>query len=400
MQPAFDSWATKTFNATASDLTGLILGKPAFIYEAPAGVQTISAVVKSESQAIVDAMTFTQVTTESGVKALKVDLKQTWSTTFWYWNGDFIVDIYVPKHALQLVNLDGCGDVALFPNTLTTRSLGIELSGSGSVFIQDTSSLTFDHLDLDVSGSGRIQVDVPSIALTELDASLSGSGAIVLSTATIVAPSVETDISGSGDIYILATKGLNVTAQLATSVSGSGRITLADAGTCGTHEAELSGSGSIQAGSMACQMAEAKLSGSGSMYLSSAVSIDVEKSGSGTVAVVGRAPHQVTGAIEVTTSNPVTRVALAAFPAHTASHSFKFGTGLLVILGVVLVVVLFIVIKKVRNRCRRRRDSQHEEPHAAIPYGVATTPVPVVMVEVVPEAQIVNDPKGPEEKFV
>ncbi|KAF0690988.1 hypothetical protein As57867_006495, partial [Aphanomyces stellatus] len=93
MAPTYTSFDNKkVFNSTDADLNGLILDKAANIYAAPPGVETISAVIQADSQSIADAFYFKEKYTKTNGN-LEIGLKQTWATTFAFWNANYILDI-------------------------------------------------------------------------------------------------------------------------------------------------------------------------------------------------------------------------------------------------------------------------------------------------------------------
>ncbi|CAK4176913.1 unnamed protein product, partial [Aphanomyces euteiches] len=272
---SYDNWHSKVFNATSTDVYGLVLNLGAYVYEAPPGVQTVSAVVKSNSKGFIDAFEFKERTIKSSIKALDIGVKNTWGNAFLY------------------VDLDGGNDVVMYPHTIVnnaSRSLQAEVSGSGSIFMQD-SDIALKQLQLEVSGSGLVQVDVGNVTLTDLLlVKMSGSGDVAISSNALTTGSIQTDISGSGNIYVAAKTYVNTTKNIATKVSGSGRI---------------SGSGSIEAGGITAQTTHVSISGSGNVYARAVESIGTDISGSGSVYVVGTVPPSVSGTIKTISSYPV-----------------------------------------------------------------------------------------------
>ncbi len=107
-----------------------------------------------------------------------------------------------------------------------------ELTVSGSGNIQGKGSLDVENIDLAVSGSGDIELDLSG---SELEARISGSGSISLSGSAKAATAIisgsgkvkaedmtvssfEARISGSGNCYITATD------EIEASISGSGSV--------------------------------------------------------------------------------------------------------------------------------------------------------------------------------
>ncbi|NQX38531.1 Putative auto-transporter adhesin, head GIN domain [Pedobacter steynii] len=88
------------------------------------------------------------------------------------------------------------------------------LSGSGKILISGDFRLT-DKLKTSASGSGEIRVDTP-FEVNDLLVNISGSGKINLE--KIVAKDADVDISGSGDARI------SITEELKARISGSGKL--------------------------------------------------------------------------------------------------------------------------------------------------------------------------------
>lgn len=108
----------------------------------------------------------------------------------------------------------------------------IEMDGSGELYVQN--KLVGDNLNIDISGSGK--VEIPHIQLSQLKCKISGSGTIKInegeltsqsisisgsgysSTEKVISQTSDVDISGSGEII------LNVQNKLNVSISGSGKV--------------------------------------------------------------------------------------------------------------------------------------------------------------------------------
>ncbi len=115
---------------------------------------------------------------------------------------------------------------------LTVKDLeGLNLSGSGKVYGQNR--IKSDFLELDVSGSGKMELEADA---DETDISISGSGKI--------------ELSGSGD-------------ESKISISGSGKVS-AEQFEAKSYSIRISGSGSCRI--HARESIDARISGSGSVY--------------------------------------------------------------------------------------------------------------------------------------
>lgn len=112
----------------------------------------------------------------------------------------------------------------------TPEISGISLGGSGKVISQN--SLQSDRLDLSVSGSGKIELQVEA---DEIEASISGSGNMTISGD---ADQVQLTISGSGNMD--AEELMADRYEVRISGSGRSRIHVGD-----QLDAKISGSGSV-----------------------------------------------------------------------------------------------------------------------------------------------------------
>lgn len=124
----------------------------------------------------------------------------------------------------------------------------VSLAGSGEIVSKDT--VSSDELELNVAGSGDMNIDVKA---SYLESNIAGSGSIVVSGSS---KTFEASISGSGDIegYGLITD----TAE--TSISGSGSIEVTANGAI---KSRISGSGNVRY--KGSPTTDTKVSGSGSV---------------------------------------------------------------------------------------------------------------------------------------
>jgi hypothetical protein len=151
---------------------------------------------------------------------------------------------------------------------------GVSVSGSGSV-VGETKFST-GNMDLNVSGSGSLSMDVD--ASGDIEANVSGSGGIDLKGRC---ESFDSDVSGSGRVNMsLAIKGL---ADF--SVSGSGKIE--GGGNADVVKTSISGSGKVLCADLETNRCEVRISGSGDVEINVKNELDANISGSGTVAYRG-----------------------------------------------------------------------------------------------------------------
>ncbi|MEO0468485.1 MAG: head GIN domain-containing protein [Bacteroidota bacterium] len=146
-----------------------------------------------------------------------------------------------------------------------------KIAGSGDVVGQ--TSFTTDDLELDISGSGYIELDVD-------------------------AQSVSTKISGSGDVVL----DLD-TDDLISRITGSGKLTYA--GTATTHDSRSSGSGKLFAYDLITDESLIRINGSGDAEVYADQTLDVNIAGSGNVSFKGNAALEVniTGSGKVIDAN-------------------------------------------------------------------------------------------------
>lgn len=151
---------------------------------------------------------------------------------------------------------------------------GISVSGSGDVIGQ--SKFRTDDLDLNVSGSGSLFIDVE--ARGDVDADVSGSGSVELKGQF---RGFESDVSGSGRVQLSAR--IENTADF--GISGSGRIMAA--GSADAVRARISGSGKVLAADFETNRCDVRISGSGDVEINVKDELEANISGSGSVSYRG-----------------------------------------------------------------------------------------------------------------
>lgn len=156
---------------------------------------------------------------------------------------------------------------------------GLSVSGSGDL-IGETKIVTGD-LDLNVSGSGSLKVEIEASGAVEGD--VSGSGNLIMKGKC---RSFDSDVSGSGKVIL--TTAITETADF--GVSGSGKIEAS--GSAGTVKASISGSGKVLAANLETNKCDVRISGSGDVEINVKNELDANISGSGTVSYKGN-PNKV-----------------------------------------------------------------------------------------------------------
>ena len=121
--------------------------------------------------------------------------------------------------------------------------------------------------------SGKITAYVTMKTIEEL--SVSGSGKLIGRT-MIEAGDIDLDVSGSGSMEMdLRAEDVNI------DISGSGSVSLNGKGD--KIDVDISGSGRVKAEDFVVNICEAQISGSGSCYITANSEIDAQISGSGTI---------------------------------------------------------------------------------------------------------------------
>lgn len=136
-------------------------------------------------------------------------------------------------------------------------------------------------LDLKVSGSGSLQIEVD--AKGEMKADVSGSGDIDVKG---TCQSFDSGISGSGKVNAQ----LKVSGKAEVSISGSGRLVASGSAT--EIKARLSGSGKVLASNLEVSKCNVHISGSGDVEINVKDALDASISGSGSVSYKGN-PSQL-----------------------------------------------------------------------------------------------------------
>ena len=150
---------------------------------------------------------------------------------------------------------------------------GLAVAGSGKVIGEGTFSSS--TLDLDMAGSGSIQMDVDAGAI---NADLSGSGQVLISGKI---GGLNADVAGSGLIETGEITGGEVRAEIA----GSGTLRLH--GKAAALRVTIAGSGDISGFDLEAKESRIKIAGSGNVETRVTDALDVEIAGSGSVSYKG-----------------------------------------------------------------------------------------------------------------
>ncbi len=150
----------------------------------------------------------------------------------------------------------------------------VSVSGSGDIIGQNT--IRTNDIDLNVSGSGSLTIEVE--ARGDVEADVSGAGDMELKGHFT---SFESDISGSGKVILSAT--IDNSAEF--GISGSGKIEAS--GKANFVKADISGSGKVLAADLTTNRCEVRISGSGDGEINVTDELDANISGSGSVSYRG-----------------------------------------------------------------------------------------------------------------
>jgi hypothetical protein len=162
---------------------------------------------------------------------------------------------------------------------VTVKDLSaISVSGSGNIIGQ--TKIISNDLDLSVSGSGDMQIEVEVSG--NLEADVSGSGSIDLKGSC---QNFDSDISGSGKVMMTNT----IKERASFGISGSGKIEAS--GTAREVKAVLSGSGRVYAANLEVEKCDIRISGSGDVEINVKSELDATISGSGSVSYKGNPSH-------------------------------------------------------------------------------------------------------------
>lgn len=170
----------------------------------------------------------------------------------WGWKDDNKITAYVTMTTIEYLGVGGSGDL-IAEGKISANDLDLKVSGSGSLQIEVDAK---GNLDADVSGSGDMDVKG---TCQNFDSSISGSGKV----------SAQVTISGNADI----------------GISGSGKFV--GNGTAKEIKARISGSGKVLASGLEVSKCDVHISGSGDVEINVKDDLDANISGSGSVSYKG-----------------------------------------------------------------------------------------------------------------
>jgi hypothetical protein len=170
----------------------------------------------------------------------------------WKWGNDDEVNVYITVKDIEGLNVGGSGDII----------------GETKIVAKD--------IDLNVSGSGNMKVEVEASGSIESD--VSGSGNIDLKGRC---NTFNSDVSGSGKVNV----GLQASGNAEFGITGSGKIEAS--GSAANVKTSISGSGRLLAANLETNSCEVRIAGSGDVEINVKNELDANITGSGSVRYKG-----------------------------------------------------------------------------------------------------------------
>lgn len=120
------------------------------------------------------------------------------------------IEVYITMPELEFLALAGSGEIRVRGNFPAQDKFNLRISGSGDVYLHD--ELQVENADVDLSGSGKAELE--NLLAENADIDISGSGDVKLS----VSAHLRSRISGSGQVFYRGNP------QLDSKVTGSGNV--------------------------------------------------------------------------------------------------------------------------------------------------------------------------------
>ncbi|HEY9049146.1 MAG TPA: head GIN domain-containing protein [Ohtaekwangia sp.] len=189
---------------------------------------------------------------ETAVEGTKLVIGKKGKWSNWKWDEDDRINVYITMPTIEALSVGGSGD----------------LIAETRVHAQD--------LDLNVSGSGSMKIEVEVTG--SLEADVSGSGDVIVKGKC---KSFNSDVSGSGKVSL----ALTIDGLADFGISGSGKIEAS--GTANAVKTSISGSGKVLAVDLETNTCDVRISGSGDVEISVKEALDASITGSGSVSYRG-----------------------------------------------------------------------------------------------------------------
>ncbi len=142
------------------------------------------------------------------VRGSRLVIKTRSSDSWFSWSDIGNFDVYITVKELDKIHVAGSGRIYT-ENKISTRDMELDVSGSGRMEVE----VDARYIDASISGSGKMEIDGTS---TDLEVRISGSGSIYGEKLQV--ENCEARISGSGKIEV------NVSKSIDARISGSGSI--------------------------------------------------------------------------------------------------------------------------------------------------------------------------------
>lgn len=156
---------------------------------------------------------------------------------------------------------------------LMVKELEIDIAGRAHVDIQTIDS---DEVNFGAAGSGRVKVDTIT-ASKSVELELSGSGKVMVQ--NIRSSELDLELAGSGEMRL----GGIVSESADLEIAGSGQIEITDASEVNTVDLELAGSARALVKPLQANTVDISMAGSGEAEVTALQSLDISVAGSGDV---------------------------------------------------------------------------------------------------------------------
>lgn len=120
------------------------------------------------------------------------------------------IEVYIIMPEVEFLALTGSGEMSVRGNFPAQDKFNLRISGSGDIELHD--ELDVKNADIDVSGSGKAELE--NLSAENADIDISGSGDVRLS----VSGHLRSRISGSGQVFYRGSP------EVDSKVSGSGKV--------------------------------------------------------------------------------------------------------------------------------------------------------------------------------
>ncbi|OWZ23003.1 hypothetical protein PHMEG_0002181 [Phytophthora megakarya] len=214
-----------------------------------------------------------------------------------YGEGYVLTQIYLfDKNLLRRVTTVFSGDVVLNDDVVVLDNAEADVKfacvGDANLFLESSSNVTLGSLEIEVTGSGLAQLEIPSINLeNSLKVEVAGSGSVAFVTDALEADEVKTTVSGAGNV-VVDTSDLTAR-KLEASVYGSGVASFATAGSVDKESLTLSGPGQLLAGSIVARKSDVDVWGDGELLVQVTDKLTVSTSVWGKVGYVNEPPTDI-----------------------------------------------------------------------------------------------------------